>query len=1073
MTLTPPPVVRAFMTHEMGDIEIAALATGRNEEFDRIIDAIERSRSAAPGSLQHIALYGSRGFGKSFMTRRVQIATASMGGKKGPVHYVLLAEEQHNLQRNPHEFLDLIAEHLKELRGALLDPDAAFRATMFQWPQPGEEMRRWDEAAARLEAEIDAILDKKPGLVIVVVENFDALLATLFKDDEDEQRLRQWLDRHSNRLMLFATATGTVDIYYDRPLFHAFESVRLSPWTQDECIEYFNRLRKLEQRPDLSAAEEAKARAIAEFIGGTPRLAHLLAEVIDTGEALTVAETMSALADRLAEYYRRRIEDLPQLSRGLLDALIRGGEPASQTELAERVGAKGQNIIARTMADLERADVIRGKRAPSGRHKLYSVTDRVFVHYYRLRQGSQVARNTPLASILDFLRSFYSRDEKFKQALKHLEAGQPIEAGLFGLLANEGFERLGNHFIDRFMQRAPLYVAGLPAETRESLLRVARLLKDEPAQSHHECHSLTNSERRSDAICAVIRAQALYRLLNEDTKAREAILAELVSAEGDSAALLNCELFLLEGPASEIGKAAIARIDDVTKIADLGIRVVAGTIVAQEARKNGNQEEAIRVGATLPEICQANGWKVSETLLLRTLIEAYAELERFPEAIAACNRACNLMIERGKNGLAFSMFTRNAALHGKIERNEEAANWARKALDLPYEDEQAQVRAAIHAFLGNIARLEKRWKDADHEFAAAIAFAPLLKDAPAMADWLRMRAEALLELDEPENAYELAMQAYQRLASVEDKSSRLNILMVLLASLNDSGRISDVNRYANEALILATESGSRKAEINIRSRLAGAFAQSSDFESAWNALAPAVELCRQKDDIGLLSPILFMRAAIGMAGYNKSAIDDFVEALDILGRNERIFAEFGSIIWFSEFFVTCALNGAFDVLDETIEKHGNLLIETMDSFSFTRENGRHLARYARAKGRAAGYAVIEGILLRIEAFYRRLPREKYDKVWLTNLVSGFAEDCRDPGLLRDVSTLLNTMFHPSNSVSGSMLEALASFDEAQHPEEKLAEFDPDIATLVRRFRGVKSSGEEPREKDPRRKRRGR
>lgn len=111
------------------------------------------------------------------------------------------------------------------------------------------------------------------------------------------------------------------------------------------CIVYFNRYlnrdRKAEEVVPLDAAAEAKARAEADFIGGNPRLAQLLADVLETQDALSVAGTMNALADKLADYYRRRIDDLPGLAQGLLDALVRGGEPASQTELAQRVGAEG------------------------------------------------------------------------------------------------------------------------------------------------------------------------------------------------------------------------------------------------------------------------------------------------------------------------------------------------------------------------------------------------------------------------------------------------------------------------------------------------------------------------------------------------------------------------------------------------------------------------------------------------------------------------------------------------------------------------------------------------------------
>ena len=90
-------MVQTFMTHNMKDAEITALSTGRDHEFQRIMGAIERSQKASPGALQHVVLYGSRGFGKSFMARRVQVEIANSDTARAVV-YLLLPEEQHNLQ---------------------------------------------------------------------------------------------------------------------------------------------------------------------------------------------------------------------------------------------------------------------------------------------------------------------------------------------------------------------------------------------------------------------------------------------------------------------------------------------------------------------------------------------------------------------------------------------------------------------------------------------------------------------------------------------------------------------------------------------------------------------------------------------------------------------------------------------------------------------------------------------------------------------------------------------------------------------------------------------------------------
>ena len=64
----------------------------------------------------------------------------------------------------------------------------------------------------------------------------------------------------------------------------------------------------------------------------------------------------------------------------------------------------------------------------------------MFAHFYRLRQGQQLALQTPLATILEFLRAFYSRDEQRTQAMRHLCAGQPAGARLFAELAGDAKE---------------------------------------------------------------------------------------------------------------------------------------------------------------------------------------------------------------------------------------------------------------------------------------------------------------------------------------------------------------------------------------------------------------------------------------------------------------------------------------------------------------------------------------------------------------------------------------------------------------------------------------------------------
>lgn len=744
-------IVRTFMTHNMADADILSLATGREPELGRILDAVERSQRAAPGTLQHVVLYGNRGFGKSFMTRQVQIEV----GKRWPqLPYLLLPEEQHSLQRDPHALLDTIALKLADNRSG---GDTAYAEGHFRWPSAEATSKRWAEAETRLEQALDAALPAG-GIAIVVVENFDLLLRRLFRADIDEQRLRRWLDRAGNRLMLLATATGTVDMDYDRPLFHAFESVRLQPWSGDDCIRYFHRLRAHQGLAPLSPGQEAKARAVADFIGGTPRLAQLLGEVLDTDDALDVAQIMEALTDRLADYYRRRIEDLAPLSIGLLDALIRGGEPCSQTELAQRVGAGGQSDIARVMSELQQADILRGTPAPDSREKLYRVPDRVFVHYYRLRQGSRSAQDTPLITILDFLRSYYSREEWLSQSRMHLEAGRLAEAGLYSRLAREDVAQGQDPYHQSFGRSIGLYLELVPEAigTRADEI-LAQLAGERPEDAYALCQGEAPSAR-AEAVREVIRAQAVYRLGHPDM-AREILEAARLRAESDAVA----HYIVLEQLLYLSSRAEAVRLTEVFEhfVGHLPPALEAKRVryIAWGQAERGECEDAtvtaVRAAALASERDDVSGLEFS----LRMQAYSLGRLGRHDEAADAVARAAALAAEAGDVRLQAISLRHQALSLIESGRYQEAADTIERARRLAADAGDMRGEAIglrLRAYsLGRLGRHAEALDTAAH----AAAFAARLNDARGEVECICLRAHLLSQIGQHEEAWSEAKRA--------------------------------------------------------------------------------------------------------------------------------------------------------------------------------------------------------------------------------------------------------------------------------------------------------------------------
>lgn len=724
------PLIQTFMTHRMTDAAITLLASGREDETKRVMDAVERSLAAVPGALQHVVIYGPRGFGKSFMARLAQIETGKLVAARNlAIPFVLLPEEQHNLTRNPHALPAYITHRLADLRTG---EDHSWTGAMFQWPDPAQEVRQWDAAIAELESELDRSLPDGKGLAIVVIENFDNLLFSVFKESTAEQRLRKWLDRRGNRVMLIATATGSVDMDYDRPLFQAFQSIRLSPWEQDTCIEYFNRRRASEGKPPLDPAQEAKARAIADFIGGNPRLAQLLSEVLETEDALSVADTMKALADKLADYYRRRIDDLPPLAQGLLDALIRGGEPASQTELAARVGAPGQSTIARVMQDLQRSDVIRGLPAPDSKETLYRITDRVFVHYYRLRQG--MAMKTPLATILEFLRAFYTPEEKRLQAMNHLEAGRYAEARVFADLVREGAadETLGSDFFLGFPLRLQRILDVSGEMLHEPLEDLMPDIEASPEQVIGKVEGWALATSVLQTAVALIVTQCLARLGLHD-QADSRLLQQLSMNDDPGAGLiLHAERAALLSQVKQDQVSAMKEARLAKQLADTAFRPLVLGIVGERARtlyRAGRWKEALDGYQELATLAEQLGDQGIQAKALAEEARSLVQLTRYDDAVLMAHEAALKAAEVGLPDTHYAALLIAAHSHMELGRYEEALVNAQSAVALAeHSGNHSNVSAVLWLVTALLIRLE-RLEEGIEASVTALSMEPSALDA--------------------------------------------------------------------------------------------------------------------------------------------------------------------------------------------------------------------------------------------------------------------------------------------------------------------------------------------------------
>jgi hypothetical protein len=396
-----------FNPREMDDETVLMLSTGREELLAQLFKAV-RERQAHPGIFTHWLLTGTRGAGKSFFLRLVQTSFEQAIGRQA--RFVLLPEEHRNIYA-PHEFLAEVQRMLNIHQG---DSGAspAWRVD--------DQNKAWDNALA------DLLKAYTEPLLVIGVENFDELLAQAFSDETDNSRLRHLMSNEP-RIMIVATALqGDFDEKYEQRLFRQFEHHPIPRWDADDHKDYLSR-RAQRSNKQPTALQLSRIDAYSRYTGGNARAAAVLAgTLLDDTDPLQTAQNLDAAIEKMSDYYRNLIERIPVNTRKLFDALVRGGEPASQTEIAERIGAR-QNDISRAFMWLIDQGYVSESRLPGQKTKQYRVLDRLFVQFYRMRSISP-GQHSKLALMAELLADTLAFQDKWRYARIYTADGHENEA---------------------------------------------------------------------------------------------------------------------------------------------------------------------------------------------------------------------------------------------------------------------------------------------------------------------------------------------------------------------------------------------------------------------------------------------------------------------------------------------------------------------------------------------------------------------------------------------------------------------------------------------------------------------
>ena len=366
----PTPVRRKFNPGTLqSDREVIDQFVVRHREFGILMDIV---RHNVGGEVcQHTLVIAPRGRGKTMMLARVAAELRTSEALRSTFLPVRFMEESYEVFDAGEFWLDAlfhlapeVAPHDSEKAAELREAHAEFA-------------RRWrgrdlEEHARGVVLETAQRLGRK---VVLMVENCQTLFENV--DERFGWSLRKTLQTEPNVVFL-GTATTRMTALEDvnAPFYEFFRPLLLAPLPLDEC-------KTLWEAASGEARSEREIRPLQILTGGDPRLLVIIAGFARHRSLKELLEELVSLIDDHTEYFRSHLEGLGKTERRVYLALIDLWRPSTTAEIAAR---SRQEI--RAVSSLLGRLVKRGAVAYEGKgqKRLYSVTQRLYSIYYKLRR---------------------------------------------------------------------------------------------------------------------------------------------------------------------------------------------------------------------------------------------------------------------------------------------------------------------------------------------------------------------------------------------------------------------------------------------------------------------------------------------------------------------------------------------------------------------------------------------------------------------------------------------------------------------------------------------------------------
>ncbi|WP_328587152.1 hypothetical protein [Mycolicibacterium fluoranthenivorans] len=367
--------------------ELDASTVGREAIFDTLVQRI--TSAVNDGSRPHTLIVAPRGAGK---THTIRVAVhRSLADTKTAQSLLPVFIPEDSLAIG--SYGDLLVEIARSI-----DADLAKAAV---------ELRRHKDTIGIEAAIIDAAGDR---MILLAVENLDRVFHNLGQGGQGA--LRAWVET-STAVTIFATAPMLFSGISSRsyPWYGSFSIQTLPELTVDEGVTMLSRAARGRGDAALGAFIESpmgreRLQVIHRLTGGSPRLWHILSDVIDIESLDALVPAVESLLDRLAPYYQEQLWQLPPSEQRLVVELGRGWRPQTVSDLATAVGITNQSA-ATALGRLTASRWVTSSKASSGdrRASWYDLTEPLLRYHLQYRED----RGKPLRLIVEFLRGFFSQ----------------------------------------------------------------------------------------------------------------------------------------------------------------------------------------------------------------------------------------------------------------------------------------------------------------------------------------------------------------------------------------------------------------------------------------------------------------------------------------------------------------------------------------------------------------------------------------------------------------------------------------------------------------------------------------